>query len=442
MKKIYITLIINVLFFSLPVLAFAEEYQKNVLIPIDTVATVSTDKFLYRDFVYNSNVNSSGNAVISFGEIHNNTISKTPVSINILLFDVEKKNIGFLTYCTSKDIVSSYSGFKIEGNKSEPFSIEVTSRYFISGRSSKDVGYIAVMDENKYCQIGGYKKYEGLTIEEIINGTSRINDRNIFQRIIYFLSSNVITSNMIIVISCFIVFFALGILLNELHMKMYGYKNVLSYLPVTNSYIAAKLVFGNVVALVYFVLYVLSLLLLLMKITFLLYITNVILLLLVCIVIVKLVTRNYSLFYLESSMKLLGHNSMTADYENRGIFGFGKRNSDNSENTDRDTSLLSSDEQILDLGYEGVNGSQSLEEGFNMPSSSNDNVINVNQNISNVSDSIYLGQNGDIDIDNSNVVEKSNIYDNSSAIDSSQDDSLTITNDEDEEEKSDFDDFF
>ncbi|MBQ9018907.1 MAG: hypothetical protein IJ097_01170 [Bacilli bacterium] len=148
----------------------AQDYELNKLIPVDTIASVKTEKFDYNNFVYSSSLNDKEISTITFESIKNNTHSKLPVSINILLFGNDQKNIGFLTYCSDKDLSSNYSGFKISGEASAPFSINVARKYFIDGKSAKDVKYIAVMDENKYCHIGGYDKYKDLTIDEIVNG--------------------------------------------------------------------------------------------------------------------------------------------------------------------------------------------------------------------------------------------------------------------------------
>lgn len=357
MKKRFGMLILFMMFF-LPINVLAEEYQKMSLIPVDTVATVNTEKFSYQDFVYNSQVDANGNSIVSFGSISNNTISKSYVSINLLLFDGNKENIGFLTYCTAKDISSDFAGFKLEGNQSSAFSILVTSKYFAKGMSAKDVSYMAVMDENKYCQVGGYDNYKGLTIEQISEKNSGVNvkSKNFLNRFIHKLTSNFVISNIIIVISIFILFFALGALLNELHMKMYGYKDIVAYLPVTDTYIAAKIVFGQIAALIYFALYVISLLLIIVKVFFLAYIMNFILLILVCLTIIKLATKNYTLFYLESPMKLLGHNSMANDDGGMGLFHFGRKK-ENIDDAERDTSLLSTDQPMLDLSYDNIDNS-------------------------------------------------------------------------------------
>lgn len=167
MKK-FVFLIVLLL---LPVMVYAEDYDVKTLIPVDTKVSVKTENFDYNNFVYSSKVDDKGNGLITFESIKNNTVTKQPISINILLFDEGKKNIGFLTYCTNRDYDHNYS--QLNGNESRNFSINVVSKYFVDDMSSKDVKYISVLDENKYCQIGGYDKYKGLTLEEIVNGPEK-----------------------------------------------------------------------------------------------------------------------------------------------------------------------------------------------------------------------------------------------------------------------------
>ena len=162
MKKFIYYLFIIVVLFT-PIFVFGEEYKTSQLIPVDTNATVSTEKFTYQDFSYRSSLDGSGNTIISFNSIINNTISKTPVSVNILLFDNDQKNIGIVTYCSNKDYGSNYEGFKLNGNQAAPFSIKISNnKYFVKGKGPGDVKYISILDENKYCKIGGYNNYEGL----------------------------------------------------------------------------------------------------------------------------------------------------------------------------------------------------------------------------------------------------------------------------------------
>ena len=177
MKKILLFLVLLLL----PVMVYAEDVK--TLIPVDTKVSVKTEKFDYNNFIYNSKIDEKGNSKITFDSIKNNTISKVPVSINILLFDSNKKNIGYLTYCSDKDYDSNYSGFKLNGNGSSSFTINVVSKYFVTGNSTSDVKYISVLDENSYCQVGGYDKYKGLTLDEIVNGTPN-DERNEIEKFI------------------------------------------------------------------------------------------------------------------------------------------------------------------------------------------------------------------------------------------------------------------
>ena len=175
MKKVLLLIIILVM----PIMVYAEDYSVKTLIPVDTKASVKTEKFDYTNFVYNSRVDEKGNSLITFESIKNNaSIGKTPISINILLFGEDQKNIGFVTYCTDKDLDSNYSGYKLPGNTSVSFSINVVSKYFVEGKSTKDVKYISVLDENEYCQIGGYDKYKDLTLDQIVNGATTKKDVN------------------------------------------------------------------------------------------------------------------------------------------------------------------------------------------------------------------------------------------------------------------------
>ncbi len=184
MKKIIFLLVLLLL----PFMVYAEEVK--TLIPVDTKASVKTEKFDYNNFVYNSSIDAKGNSLITFESIKNNTVSRMPVSINILLFDSNQKNIGFVTYCTDRDLSSNYSGYKLNGNSSVPFSINVVSKYFVNGKSTSDVKYISVLDENKYCQIGGYDRYKDLTIDEIVNGVGNKDEEKGITKFINSLKEN------------------------------------------------------------------------------------------------------------------------------------------------------------------------------------------------------------------------------------------------------------
>ena len=288
MKRFKVYIFIFVLtFLFLPIKAFAASTME--LIPVGTNANVNTDLFEY-NFVFNT-------TDVNFSSIKNNTANKVPVSINILLFDENKKNIGYLTYCSDKDISSDYAGFKLNPSASTNFYIKVVPKYLVDGNNSSDIKYIAVQDENKYCRIGGYDKYKGLTLEQISGGrVSAENNENVrLTQIKSFLKNNLLQ---IILITGFIIFgfiFILGLFINTLHRKIYNHGNILSFVPVANMYLCVKLSFGSTVGLVYVIALVASILLstiipMLSTLVGLLGIVSFI------VVIYKLLSKNYSLF--------------------------------------------------------------------------------------------------------------------------------------------------
>ena len=303
MKKIFL---IFYLFLVVILPVQAKEYSLNTLIPVDEVATVHTDNFDYTDFVFSSQFDESGNYLIYFQSIHNNTLSKKPVSINILLFDNQQKNIGYLTYCSNKDFTSNYSGFQLKGGESSPFTIIVSTKYFgESGKTSEDVSFFAVQDENAYCQVGGYDKYLDKTIDEILNPIEEkfYSFSNIFEFLSQYLKREIIFLALIVFFSLMI-FLMLGSLFNALHNKMYGRNSTLCFLPIFNIYISIKEVFGKIIALIFMFLLFLSGVLYYFDIRILLYIMGGLWIVSVFLVVIKLITKNYNFLYLEPSISL------------------------------------------------------------------------------------------------------------------------------------------
>lgn len=175
MKKAAITVLLLVGMIMLPVKAL--EHNIGELIPVDETATVDTDIFNYQEISYSK---SEDTATINIKAVYNKTDKQKPMSINILLFDKDRVNIGFVAYCTEKDVESNYSQAKVSSNKAKDLSIRISKKYYAEEKTFKDVAFYSVLDANEYCQIGGYDKYSGLTIEEIINGRSEIKENHTF----------------------------------------------------------------------------------------------------------------------------------------------------------------------------------------------------------------------------------------------------------------------
>lgn len=385
MKKlfVYLLLIFGVTFYW-RIDVNAQDYNTKELIPVDSAATVSTDIFLYEDFVYNSAVDSKGNSVITFNSIKNISSDKEYVSINILLFDKDEKNIGFLTYCSKKDLDTDYSGVRLASLQASPFSINVTKRYFAGNNLAGDVKYIAVYDDNKYCQIGGYTKYAGLTISEISNGKVSSSTSSSSSNDMDFSFLNRFSDNgmfflivLIVLVIVFALFIINGMILNALYKRMYAKKTVLAYLPIGCNYVSVKLSFGQMVANIYLIGLLVSGVLSLVGISILLKAVNLLTIISFVIVIVKLITKKYDLFYYDSSIK--NTNNLRNNINNTSVTNISNSaGSDNSFfNGQVDNSLVEevNKDDVVDLSYSDASGgllNSSIQESSNHDNLSSD----------------------------------------------------------------------
>ena len=300
MKKIYFFLLLFLL--SVPV--FAEEYEVNSYIPVEQSATVHTEKFDYNDFIFSSKADEKGNGKLVFSSIKNNTMSKTAISINVLLFDEDKKNVGYLTYCSDRDYANdSNRGFKLNGGETQPFTIDVTSRFFAEGKELKDVFYIVVADENKYCQIGGYDQYAGLTLEEIQGNALPDDGKPVFNFVESILKNTALVLLIASIVGILIVYIVIGSVLNNLNYKMHGKRTILCFLPITNLFIGVKLAFGKIIAIIYIIFFFISCGLVYFGINYISLIFSGIWIVAFLIDIIKILTRKYELFYFDPSVK-------------------------------------------------------------------------------------------------------------------------------------------
>ena len=282
---------------------FAKDYSVKEYIPITDSSSIDTDLFHYRDMNFTLHLNDRL-ALITFRSIENHTDKKIPISINLLLFDKNKKNIGYLTYCSEKDFESDYANFKIGARETHVFAINLTNMYFAKDKSQDDLSYVVVYDDNPYCQIGGYARYEGKTLEEIIKQVNS-HDKTFSNRFYELLQSFFKSSfaNIIIYIVIGIILLSItGNVINKLYYRFYHVNTNMAYLPFLNYYICVKLSFGGIIGLGYLVLLLISLVLWYFKISFLLVLTNLIGILSFIIVIFKLITKKYDFLFFEPSL--------------------------------------------------------------------------------------------------------------------------------------------
>lgn len=364
----------------------AQSYDVGTLIPVNNSATVETDTFTYNDINFN-NYDNSGYRLISFQSITRKSSgnSPIPISINVLLFDSEEKNIGYVTYCSEKDYDGDYSGYTIKSSQSSPFTIKLVKKYFVnkddtlkSQYTFNDIAYYSVLDDNHFCKVGGYDKYKGLTLEQINSGElSNAKTKTVFNfsDIIPSISGGVL----VIVISLLIVFIALfifGSILNALYKRMYAEKTALAYIPITNSYVCVKLAFGKIVSLVYIILFFISIPLSFAGVGMIFSsLLGVFCSIAFIVVIIKLITKKYDLFYFEPSVK--SNVNQVSNY-----------NSDVSTNSaylNRDESLLNNgnsmslDSDSSSNSFNNISaGSSSMNNEFNFNSSNLNNTNNVN----------------------------------------------------------------
>ena len=379
-NKIVFFLAVIVSFFTINV--NAEEL--NTLYPIDSVISIQTKNFSYSGMKFNSGVKDrNGYPVISFGSITNNSKSTKPIpiSIDILMFDSSQKNIGFITYCSEKDLDTDYSGAVIRQNESLPFNLSIVKKYFVKEKSYSDVAYFSVLDDNEYCKVGAYDKYEGLTYEEIKNGITKtekspadkIND------LIFSLGAGVGFIGVFIFILLF-VYIIYGVILNALYKRMYAEKTVLAYLPFTNVYITIKLAFGSMIAKIYMILYFLSFGLVFLHLEILTAILSLVSGVAFILVIIKLITGKYDLLYFEPSVNNTNNNVGLNEYNNysNNVNNNYSNNVNNNVITDYTPDTSNS---ILDLSYSNNTNSSNISSNITIGSSNSIGIGDINSNI-------------------------------------------------------------
>ena len=398
-NKIVFFLAVIVSFFTINV--NAEEL--NTLYPVDSVISIQTKNFSYSGMKFNSGVKDrNGYPVISFGSITNNSKSTKPIpiSIDILMFDSSQKNIGFITYCSEKDLDTDYSGAVIRQKESLPFNLSIVKKYFVKEKSYSDVAYFSVLDDNEYCKVGAYDKYEGLTYEEIKNGITKtekspadkIND------LIFSLGAGVGFIGVFIFILLF-VYIIYGVILNALYKRMYAEKTVLAYLPFTNVYITIKLAFGSMIAKIYMILYFLSFVLVFLHLEVLTAILSLVSGVAFILVIIKLITGKYDLLYFEPSVNNTNNNVGLNEYNNY------SNNVNNNVITDYTPDTSNS---ILDLSYSNnTTNSSNISSNITIGSSNSIGIGDINSNID--ANNNY-NQNNNFNINSNNGFNQNNSF--------------------------------
>ena len=354
MKKIGKILLLLVLLFCFYYNVDAKDYNVKELISISDTATVKTDTFTYNNIKYVPLAEGAKYAKFNFESVVNNTDKSIPVSIDILLFDKDKKNIGYVTYCSKKDYSSDYANFELKGKATTAFSINIEKRYFVVVdekkeifKEAKDISYYSVYDENVYCHIGGYDKYKGLTLEEIDKGELAEKKTTPTEEISVFKDSIDFKSLLKYAIILIVVYGVTGIVLNELDKRMNATSSPIAYLPIGNNYVSMKLAFGDLIAKIYVVCLFISIVLYVLSIRFLLYLFGFASSVAFIIDIVKLITKKYDLLIFEPvTHNYVGNNSNVESVPSNDNIEVLSEDQINSTGSDNNTS--SSGENLFD----------------------------------------------------------------------------------------------
>lgn len=360
-----IKLIIVLLLMVMCVPVFALEHKTSELIEVGESATVETDMFTYTEFTYSPEVKGETYGRFTFSNITNKASKKVPISIDLLVFDSNKKNIGFVTYCTEQDYDGDYAQRSLGIGKSTPFYIDVTSKYFAGGAGPMDVAYFAVLDENPYCHVGGYDKYSGLTMEQIAAGFVVTDTEDGEEKISFDVGalSELLSAGLIVIVItvlvCIGIFVFIGTILNALNKRMFATTTPLAYLPIANGYVAVKLAFGQKAALIFVIAYFITSAMMVVNILgFLFYIVSFINSVAFIIDIIKLITKKYDLCYMEpfttqnvavGGTFSLKHGTVPVDEEKEGKFI--------SPKDDTEEEIIIDEPETVDLSFQSNNDS-------------------------------------------------------------------------------------
>ncbi len=301
MKK-FVKLLFVFLFLVMGFSVHAQTYQLMDIIPISETASIDTELFTYTNFHYVTKIEGKEYGRFVFESVQNKATKSMPVSINILLFDSMGKNVGFVSYCTGEDVESDFAHKKLGAGASMPFYINVSKRYFVEGKTTEDVASFAVMDENEYCHTGGFDKYDGLTLAEISTGKV-VTDKGDEQDPVDVELPELKAGFALIAISLFAAIAVLvinGLILNALHKRMYASTTPLAYLPIANNYVSVKLAFGPKMAMYFIIAFFVAIPLSFIGIGIILSgILSLFQSAAFLIVIIKLITKKYSMCYME-----------------------------------------------------------------------------------------------------------------------------------------------
>ena len=300
MKKKYIIIILLFIFACINVQA-RENAEKMTLMSVDTPFDIDTSVFEYKSIKYNPNFENQKYGVIDIDSIYNKTDKKKPISFNIMLFDNKMDCIGYVSYCSTKEIDTDYSQSYIKSKEKTAVIIPVDSKYLLKGYKKTDVAYMVFVDDNSACKINDKDKYAGLTLYSIETGkiSKKYNKNSLENKTNEIINIGLPKFLEILLIIGFI-YTVLSFIISDLYNKMFNKDTVLAWIPVLNTIPSMRTAFGSIVAIIYFVFLLLSLFTAIaLNSTSLLIIAVLILVVSILINLIKLFTGQYGLLYFD-----------------------------------------------------------------------------------------------------------------------------------------------
>ena len=301
MKKRYIIFVVLLYIFTYIDVFAAKKIDKMTISPADTPFDISTENFDYRNIKYMQTITDSKYGGIDIDTIYNKTKSRKPISFNILLFNKSQHCIGYVSYCSIKELDSKFAQSYINPDSRETVTIPVDGKYLWSSYDKEDVKYIAFVNDNVGCKIADKSKYYGLSMYAIETGkiSSKYKKDSLENRVNKVINIG-LPKFLLIFLVIAAIYTTILMVINNIYNKMYGKGSILAWVPIFNTAASVRASFGSILAVFYLVFLFVSLY------SFII-LNNFVLILICCIITIlsfmvnvfKIVSGQYTLLYLD-----------------------------------------------------------------------------------------------------------------------------------------------
>ena len=304
-KKRYIIFTLFLFFFAVTNVYAGDKYDVKTLISIKTpAADVSTDLYDYRNIKYVDKVEDKKYGMFEIDSITNNSKIERPYAINIFLFNEKQKNIGYVSYCSTKDLEGDYAQLKLGSKAKSYFTVPIDKQYLGKKYDRSDIAYYAIDESKDNCVVGDVDKYLGLTLYDIDQGdiSPKYNENSFMNKIYGIVNKGLVNFlfDLLVLVS---IYTAISMLTAHLHRLMYNKFSLLSWIPILHFIASMRVSFGRIIAFLYFVLMLVGGVALFFDFTLILLACALLMFISVIINVIKSVTGYYKLFYLDPFTK-------------------------------------------------------------------------------------------------------------------------------------------